>query len=213
MKSNTIVSRREFNSIPEYDSSSFDIGKFYLDDSINRVLWFRDVENKDPTRFTPLWSDYYPAAYHASHLDFVKHYKRKPNIELAFQFGPSRDLWAYHVFIIKKIECCYLITRSYFRHARFTYKAFAIIDERQVDSLYSILSKINKYPIGSGSANYYLGFFVDNRNKNSFFIDFEGVIVPPKIEKETPKEIQALYDFVDEGIDWKKTYSLTKSSK
>ena len=60
------------------------------------------------------------------------------------------------------------------------------------------------------SGRYYskIDLMVTNANQNSSFIDFEGVIVPPEIEKETPKEIQALYDFVNEGIDWKKTYRL-----
>jgi len=194
--------------MPEYDTSSFDMINFYQSDSINRMLWFRDVENTDATKFTALWNDYYHAAYHASHLDFVKYYVGKRDIELAFQFGPNLDLWAYHIFVVKKMDCCFLLTRSYFRHARFTYKAYSIINERQLDSLYSILDSINKFPVGASSENSYLGYFVDNRRRNTYFIDLESVVAPPKTRRETRKEIQALYDFVDKGINWKKTYRL-----
>ena len=195
-----------YNKLPTYDTNSFDIGKFFVDDSINRLLWYRDVEHIGPTKFTALWNDYYPAAYHASHAEFVKHYEEKDDIELAFQFGPNRDLWAYHVFVIKRIECCFLVTRSYFRHARFTYKAYAIISGLQLDSLYSILSLINKLPAGSDSQQSYLGYFVDNRNRSSFFIELEPIIVPPKTQRQIKKEIQTLFDFVDRDIHWKKTY-------
>jgi hypothetical protein len=202
LKANAIANSRDFNRKPEYDTSSFDMINFFQSDSVNRMLWFRDVENTDATKFTALWNDYYPAAYHASHPDFVKYYEGKRDIELAFQFGPNLDLWAYHIFVIKKMDCCFLLTRSYFRHARFTYKAYSIINERQLDSLYYILDRINKFK------NSYLGYFVDNRRRNTYFIDLETVVVAPKTRKETRKELQALYDFVDKGINWKKTYRL-----
>lgn len=206
-----IVTSGNFNRIPEYDSSNFAKLDFYkLDSSINRNLWYRDIENIDTTKFTNLWDAYFPANYHASHLDFIKYYKERKNIELAFQFGPNQDLWAYHIFVIKKINCCYLVTRSYFRHARFNYKAYAIIDGKQLDSLYSVIGSIHTEQIGTKEDFKYCGYFVDNRNGKTFYIDFEN---QPEIEKpgnnrQPKKEIKDLYDFVDKHIKWTETYIL-----
>jgi hypothetical protein len=100
------------------------------------------------------------------------------------------------------------LTRSYFRHARFTYKAYALLNEIQLDSLYSILSGINKQPLGYDTQQSYLGFFFSLRHNNSFFIELEPVVSPPKTSLETKKEIQALYNFLDFAIKWNKTYKL-----
>lgn len=212
LQTKEIVLNKNFNHISKYDTVAFAESDFYkLDSSINRLLWYRDIENIDTTKFTSLWNDYLPTNYHASHLDFVKFYKGRQDIELAFQFGPNRDLWAYHIFVIKKIGCCYLITRSYFRHARFTYKAYSIINNIQVDSLYSILKKINVQPVGGKEQFKYCGYFVDNRNMKNFFIDFEKETdnATGKTEgKKTKKEVNDLYEFVDKKISWTKTYSL-----
>ena len=208
IRTSSIVTSDTFNRMSQYDTTSFDMSIFFENDSINRVLWYRDVENIDTTKFTKHWNDYYPAAYHASHGDFVQYYSGRKNIEMAFQFGPNRDLWAYHIFVIRKIDCCYLITRSYFRHARFTYKAYGIIKEQQLDSLYTILRNINKKPVEALIQYDYLGYFVDNRHKNNFFIDFEEEVIAPKTEPQTRKEIRVLYDFVDKRISWTKTYNL-----
>lgn len=205
-----IVINKNFNRISQYDTVTFPKSDFYnLDSGINRTLWYRDVENIDTTKFTNLWNDYLPANYHASHLDFVKFYDGKKDIELAFQFGPNMDLWAYHIFVIKKIGCCFLITRSYFRHARFTYKAYSIINSNQVDTLYSILKKVNVQPISDKEEFKYCGYFVDNRNKKQFFIDFEKETEKSADEGQKPKkEVNDLYEFVDKKINWTKTYSL-----
>jgi len=203
-----VINSKVFNSIPEFDTSTFDMTKFFIDDSINRVLWYRDIENKGPTRFTPLWNDYYPAAYHASDSDFGKFYHDKKGIELAVQLGPNMDLWAYHIFVFKKMGCCYLVTRSYFRHARFTYKAYAIINEVMMDSLYIILSKIYTLPLSSKQDFHYVGYFVDNRFRKSFYVDLENVVSPPMIRSKPKQEVQEFYDFVDKGIPWKMTYRL-----
>ena len=55
----------------------------------------------------------------------------KSNIELAFQFGPNMDLFAFESFVLRKVECLYLFTRSYFRHGRFTFKSYALLDEEK----------------------------------------------------------------------------------
>ncbi|MBT1701029.1 hypothetical protein KK083_29320 [Fulvivirgaceae bacterium PWU4] len=195
----------EFNRIPEYDTITFAAGKLYdLSANENKRLWYRDIENPDTTKFTRYWNDYLPNNYHADHLDFVNYYENKPETEIAFQFGPNMDLWAYHIFVIKKSGCCYLATRSYFRHARFVYKAFAIIDKSKVDSLYAILEPISKIPMDADSSWRYRGYFADNRNQTKFYVDFETEM---EADHRTPKkEVKSLYNFVDNSIKWVKTY-------
>ncbi len=211
-KAKASVLSKQFNRISQFDTAGFDAARFYeLDASINRTLWYRDVENVDTTKFTRLWNDYAPCNYHASQLDFLGFYERKKDIELAFQFGPNMDLWAYHIFIFKKIGCCFLVTRSYFRHARFTYKAYAIIDSKRLDSLYTILYAITSRPVGDKEEFSYRGYFVDNRNKKKFFIDFEAEtekVNGADTERKPKKAIKDLYEFVDNRIYWTKTYSL-----
>lgn len=212
LQTKKIVTNKNFNRISQYDTVNFSESDFYnLDSSINRTLWYRDIENIDTTKFTNLWNDYLPANYHASQMDFVEFYKGRKDIELAFQFGPNMDLWAYHIFVIKKINCCYLVTRSYFRHARFTYKAYSIINNNQLDILYSILKEIDVHPIGDKEEFKYSGYFVDNRNKKNYFIDFEKEEEKAKAinkEENSKKKVDDLYEFVDKKISWTKTYSL-----
>ncbi len=98
-----IVTNKNFNRISQYETTSFsDAGFYNLDSGRNRTLWYRDIENIDTTKFTSLWNDYLPSNYHASQLDFLKFYSERKAIEIAFQFGPNMDLWAYHIFVIKK---------------------------------------------------------------------------------------------------------------
>jgi len=211
LQTKNFVTNKYFNRIAKYDTSSFAKEEFYeLDSSINKMLWYRDIENIDTTKFTNLWNDYFPANYHASNLDFVKFYQGKKDIEIAFQFGPNMDLWAYHIFIIKKVGCCYLVCRSYFRHARFTYKAYSIINGKQLDSLYSVINDIHIQKIIDREEFNYCGYFVDNRNSRKFFIDFEKEIEKNKEheEQQPKKEVKALYDFIDKKIVWTKTYGL-----
>jgi hypothetical protein len=114
------ILKKDFNQILPFDKVSFSQSNFYqLDSQTNRKLWFRDIESPIKTKFTSLWNAYSQSNYYANPIDFLQYYENKHNIELAFMFGPNDDLWAYHIFIIKKINCCYLITRSYFRHNRF----------------------------------------------------------------------------------------------
>lgn len=207
-----IVTGKDFNRLPEYDTAAFHIDSFYkLDAHANRLLWFRDVENADSTRFTRYWNDYARANYHASHADFIKYYTKKKDIELAFQMGPNMDLWAFHIFVAKKINCCYLLTHSYFRHARFTHKSYTIIDRKKLDSLYTILGKINCQQAGSTYVPGYAGYFVDNRNNKTFYINFDKEVDTLKgsssfYDNPPKKEIKALYDFLDNHFHWIKTY-------
>lgn len=194
-----------FNRIVQYDTAAFPADSFYtLSGSVNRRLWFRDVENPFPTKFTKYWNDYAWSNYHADHIDFVNYYDSIPGVEIAFQFGPNMDLWAYHIFVVKKVNCCYLVTRSYFRHARFTYKAYSIIDSLKLDSLYQVLQPINKLPVDTVAEWNYSGYFSDNRHHTKFYIDFEKEVQGEK--KEAKPEVAKLYDFVDHRIKWTVTY-------
>ncbi len=206
-----LVQQKTFNSIAEYDVKSFGKKKFYeLDSQTNRTLWFRDIENPTATKFTELWDAYWDKNYYANPRDFVGFYKNKKDIPLAFIFGPNGDLWAYHIFVIKKVDCCYLITRNYYRHNRFTYKAFSVFDNTKLKKLYSILSKINLTSLATNRRHGYSGYFMDNLSGNNFFIDFENEVIKSKdssnLESKPKPEILDLYNFVDESIKWNKTY-------
>jgi len=211
-----IIKDKDFNHISKFDDASLTDSSFYELSAIdNKTLWYRDIENPEKTKFTDLWNDYAPNNYHASHLDFIKHYQSKKDIELAFQFGPNGDLWAYHTFVIRKVECCYLATRSYFRHARFTGKSYAIIDKSQLDTLFKVLAEQKTLNVDTTESFDYCGYFMDNRNNRSFYIAFEKdqLWVPTKKDTsiktmEVRPEIKKLYDFVDHKIKWTKTYSL-----
>jgi hypothetical protein len=162
-----IIKSKSFNKLPQFDDTLTDKGFYSLSAADNRILWYRDIENPEKTKFTSLWNDYTRNNYRASHLDFVNYYQDKNDIELAFQFGPNDDLWAYHTFVIKKINCCYLITRNYFRHARFTGKRYAIIDKPQLDSLFSVIAEQKTTQLDTVETFDYCGYFLDNRNKKN----------------------------------------------
>lgn len=210
-----LVTSKTFNRLPAYDTSSFERDSFYYQDSaVNRMLWYRDVENTDTTKFTRLWNDYFLDNYHADHQDFIQYYQGKKDVELAFQFGPNMNLWAYHIFVVKKIGCCYLLTRSYFRHARFTYKAWSVIDKPKLDSLFTLLGKINTLDASKKAGSRYCGYFADNRHHKSYYIEFEKEMQAASSEdgKKTfqvpKKEVQDLYDFIDKNIGWIISYRI-----
>jgi hypothetical protein len=208
-----IIKRKDFNKLSKFDDTLTVKGFYSLSAADNRTLWYRDIESPEKTKFTNLWNDYGSNNYHASHLDFIKNYQGKNDIELAFQFGPNGDLWAYHTFVIKKIGCCYLATRSYFRHARFTGKEYAILDKAQLDNLFIVLAEQIPQAIDTVETFDYSGYFMDNRNNKSYYINFEKdqLWVPSKQDTaiktmEVRPEINKLYVFVDDKINWTKTY-------
>ena len=213
IETDSIIKSNVFNKLPQFDDTLTNEGFYSLSATDNRTLWYRDIENPEKTKYTSLWNDYARNNYHASHLDFVKYYEDKNDIELAFQFGPNDDLWAYHTFVVKKIKCCYLVTRSYFRHARFTRKRYAIIDKPHLDSLFSVLAEQKVSQVDSNVTFDYCGYFRDNRNKKSFYINFKKDQVwvtnkqdTTRMHMEVRPEISKLYDFVDNKIKWTKTY-------
>lgn len=208
-KIKSIIWDKSFNRIPKYDTTKFTIQDFYkLDKDENRILWHRDIENIDTTKFTSSWNDYARSNYHASHLDFLKFYDNRQDIELAFQLGPNGVLWTYFTFVVKKINGCYLITRTNFAHARFRYKAYAIINKAQLDTLYSILEKTNRQLVTGKESFSYCGYFVDNRNGKKFYLDLQKEVIESDSEQKPKPEIMEFYDFIDKIINWTKTYQL-----
>lgn len=208
-----IIKSKDFNKIPKFDDVLIDLAFYSLSATDNKTLWYRDIENPVKTKFTSLWNDYARNNYHASHLDFVEYYQDKNDIELAFQFGPNGDLWAYHTFVVRKINCCYLVTRSYFRHARFTDKRYAILDKPELDSLFSILDEQKVTQVDNVETIEYSGYFRDNRNNKSYYINFkkDQVWITDKqnttIKRmEVSPELNKLFDFIDNRIQWTKTY-------
>lgn len=195
----------DFNRLEIFDNVNFKSDSLYsLSAEENKALWYRDIQSPDTTKFTKYWNDYVPNNYHADHIEFQEYFEKKEGIELAFQFGPNMDLWAYHIFVLRKLDCCYLITRSYFRHARFTYKAYGIIDEAKIDSLYQVINSINPSKKDTSKSWNYSGYFMDNRLDRKFFIDFTDKI--DSLSGEPTHEIKELYDFVDNRINWTVTY-------
>ena len=112
-----------------------------------------------------------------------------------------------------KTGCCYLVTWSYYRHARFTSKRYAILGPQDIDSLFSVLGNLDKLPAQYDDAfdyrRSYSGVFVDNRNGNRFDIFFETLQVPSYAGSTkwvpTPA-IKKLYDFIETNIPWRETY-------
>lgn len=166
----------------------------------NRLLWFRDIESPDTTKFTEYWNDYVPKNYHADNTDFIEFYEDKEGVELAFQFGPGGMMWTYHSFVIKKVNCCYVITRSAFTHARFRYKAYALLTDEDMKKLRNVLAPFETTAIPHEEEYGYHGHFIDNLNQRTFFVDFENS------GDAGSQSIEALYHFVDDSIRWNSTY-------
>ena len=208
------IKSKDFNRMPEFDGKITDKDFYNLSAEDNRRLWYREIESPDKTEFTHLWNaETSSNNYYASHLDFIKYYQDKQNIELAFQFGPNMDLWAYYIFVVKKIDCCYLVTRSYYRHARFITKQYAIIDELQLDSLFSVIAEQRIEQVDTVKTSDFCGYFRDNRHNKSFYINFvkDQIWVTDKQDttlkhKEVRPEINKMYNFVDNIIKWTMTY-------
>jgi hypothetical protein len=208
-----IIKSSDFYKIGKFEDTLKEASFYKLSAENNRSLWYKEIEYPYPTRFTKLWNDYSPNNYRASGVDFIKYYEENNEVSLAFQFGPSDDLWAYHTFIIKKINDCFLVTRTYFRHARFTSKRYAIINKEKLDELYKLLIRQSTNPIKGDLATDYLGCFVDKVNKKTFYINFDkpSLLIPDKEDTaikmiDTRLEVKELYEFVDDKIKWKKTY-------
>lgn len=193
-----------------------------LNNSENKTLWFEEIKFPLKTLYTSLWDDYSPNNYHTSHHNFTEYFKYSGDVELAFQFGPNTDLWAYHTFVISKRGSCYLAVRTYFRHARFTNKSYSMMCPSQVDSLRSILEKLPQKQTSEG----YRGSFRDNRKDSTFCVSFnhevqlvplDTIISQPSngsidttiiSTSEYTEPITKLFEFVDHKIIWVDSYSL-----
>jgi len=202
-----IVRSDDYLKIDKYDSPSFAPDSLYsLSAKQNRLLWFRDIESLDTTKFTKYWNDYRPRNYHADNSDFIDYYSKDKEVELAFQFGPGGMMWTYHSFVVKKIDCCYLITRTSFTHARFRYKAYAILDKNQLKKLRAVLEPFANNPIPIKEEYGYHGHFIDSKKDSPYFIDFENEV--DKKNNQPNKKIQSVYTFVDDTIRWLETYGV-----
>lgn len=217
LKAKATVFHKEFNNIPLFDTVNFLQQNFdTLPRNVKELLWFRDLENAIPTQFTSFWSsgrftrikdsDTTDKVVVSREKAFVDRYFNRQNIELAIELGPNMDLWAYHYFIFRKIENCYVVTHSYFRHARFTFKSYAIINETQLKSLFEILEKANVEDFVGQTANGYAGYFVDNRNKRNLFIDFQSKKNVRENQNNYSEEIQNLFEYLDKKIAWNVTF-------
>ncbi len=196
--------------------NKFNFKKFNsLSGTENKLLWYTEIESPFKTKYTPLWNDYSSNNYRASQLDFINNYQEKKDVLLAFQFGPNADLWAYQTFVFRKVNDCFLATRTYFRHARFTYKSYAILNKAQVDSLYNLLVEQKVQTLVNIEPSAYSGYFIDNIKNRSFYINFENAqyLYPSEHDSNSLKvifrpEVAKLNDFVYNNIKWIKTYPL-----
>jgi hypothetical protein len=82
-----------------------------------------------------------------------------------------------------------------------------------VDSLYLIIAYQKTMSVDTTENFDYCGYFVDNRNNKKFYINFDKdqMLVPSKHDTsiktmQVRPEIDKLYDFVDNKIQWTKTY-------
>jgi hypothetical protein len=224
----TIILDKYFNSIPQYDTLHYSLAQFDdLPYAVRTMLWYRDIENTSATQFTPYWSgpryqkvkmlvdsaDNKPKSSNSDH-PFLDQYFNRNDIELAFQLGPYiYDLSADCYYVVKRLDDCFLITRSYFRHARFTYKSYALVNKHQLDSLYTLLGNFKRQSLTGGLEGAGLtGHFADNRNKKKYFIDFQKEAEPKTIinnyDWKPNKESQEFYDFLDKHVNWTVTYQL-----
>jgi hypothetical protein len=201
----TIVRGRDYLFLTKYDQVSFAPDSIYtLPASENRLLWFRDIESLNATKFTPYWNDNENSNnYYANNLDFINFYKNKRAVEMAFQVGPGGMMWSYHSFVIKKIKGCYLITRTSFTHARFRYKGYAFMSNKKLDEFRKLLKPFVKTRVPVKEKYGLQGHFTDNRNKNLFFINLEKQV--DSLNRPN-KKIMNFYDFVYDSIPWKQTY-------
>ncbi len=184
---------------------------FELDDTINRRLWYHDIESTDSTRFTRLWDDYHEHNFHASHTDFKTNYKGSSRVELAFQFGPSGPLWSFYTFVLRKEQCCYVLTRSSFVHARFRYKAYTFPTEQQIDSLFGFIEALPHAQSNEENEAHMRATFVDNRNDDAFDVLLEQY----KYDKDGRQQsvpvdsaVIKLLDYVDRKMRWTESYPL-----
>jgi hypothetical protein len=183
------------------------VKNFYALDSVsNKQLWFEDIESIDSTQYTRLWDAYHENSFQASHRDFRNHYAESPDTELAFQIGPGGPLWTYFTFVLKKKECCFVFSRTSFTHARFRYKAYAILNRQKVDSLFDFMDALDKrdeLDVGNSMT----ATFIDRRNDEMFDVAVEKFSSDHRSLPPDSAVIKFI-NFVDTKIKWTETYPL-----
>jgi hypothetical protein len=165
-----------------------------------RSLWFRDIESPDTSKFTRQFNSYFASSYYADNRDFASYYKGRKDIPLAFQLGPNMDLWAFHSFVARSIDSCYLLTHSYYRHARFTMKEFAFLDRAGLDTLRTRLYALKST---SQDTSWYSLVVSDNAHNEQFFA---GMGNREDVDSLVQKLRNQLYDHLDKVIAWRKSY-------
>jgi hypothetical protein len=206
----TLKLKSELRSV-RTDSIKKSTNFYELDSETNRQLWFEDIESIDSTQYTRLWDSYHDNNFYASHRDFKAYYKGATDTQLAIQIGPAGILWTYFTFVLKKRNCCYILTRATFTHARFRYKAYSLISHEKVDSLFGYLKTLKKEELTEEEANYAMASFVDNNNEQVFDVSLEE----PKLDKSNEQHrmshdssMMKFINFLEANIQWTETYPL-----
>lgn len=184
--------------------------KFYsLSKEESRVLWFNEIENPCKTEYTKLWVSS-NKVYHTSQRDFIEFYNNRQDIELAFQLGPNGMMWSYHLFIVKKIGCCYLIIRTDNTHNHVLNKAYAIVEQKELEELYNIINSQQSYLLDTTFTFSYRGYFIDKRNKRNFYMDFENIQKEsnPLVKLNRNESLDSFFNYIEDGIPWTETYSI-----
>jgi len=202
----------------------------------NRDLWLAEIEYPFKTNFTSYWDDYSENQYRADRDDFLNHYKQKKEVLYAIIQGPNwMNLWAYSITTVKQIDEHYILSNSYFRHNRFTYKAIAILDKDEFNEFTSkvnILTQLTVSTFGSSidSTSYaeqkkknpdwptseinemcFSGYLIDNVNNKTWFLHgYEGIrfMGDPKVEKFYEDKVEMFDKYFDQKIKWETTYEL-----
>ncbi|MCK6544199.1 hypothetical protein L6Q79_16140 [bacterium] len=188
--------------------------EFYsLTQEANRTLWFKEIGLPCASSITPLWDDYHQNNYRAAGKDFIDYFSSDTSILYAAQFGPNLDLWAFTSYVARPFRDSVLLVHSYFRHARFTYKSYALISLSVSDSLHSLFLNLQKYePDSSWEDADFSGFIIEGRTRFSFIVDLSKAyhyvdVDSVRKKRVTNDEVTSLNSFLDNSIKWKTTYN------
>ncbi|HPH23896.1 MAG TPA: hypothetical protein PLW32_08445 [Chitinophagaceae bacterium] len=206
VKTKAKVSNKNFSALPQFDKLSFTKKNFEnLDQANKKVLWYRELECTDSTKFTRMWDDYDNLSIkNNSPSKFLNYYKTRKDIEIAVYLGV--DLWGGNwYFIFKKIGCCYLITKNYHdRTAKFAHKSYAIITQSTMDEINKLINQMKVAPLplskyealnNDEAEPYHISAIINNKTHSQ--------TIAANYESETVnriKENEALFDFLDNQI-------------
>lgn len=199
-----VVTSPGFGGVSAWDDARISADTIYgSGDSLVRALWFRDIESPDTTRFTRSFNSYFRGTYSASAKDFINFYHGRRDVPLAFQLGPNDDLWAFHSFVVKPVDECYLISHSYYRHGRFTFKAFGFLDKGGLDTLREKLLAFTQWPLDTTERYYYELGICDNEKHVALRSNMKE---PEDTTSARSRTMHRLYDHLDHSIRWFHSY-------